>query len=53
MSHMKHYGGRRNEKKEKISLVDALSFQIMLDNGINKYMGFDRNFDGAGFTPYT
>ncbi len=35
-----------------VSLVDAVSFLLMRDQGITRYLGFDGHFDNAGFTRY-
>ncbi|MDD3926383.1 MAG: PIN domain-containing protein [bacterium] len=40
------------ENPTKVSLVDALSFHTMRNNGIDKYLGFDKHFDDAGFSVY-
>jgi predicted nucleic acid-binding protein len=35
-----------------LSLVDAVSFQVMQQNGIKRYMGFDQHFKEGKFQPY-
>lgn len=42
----------RRKNSAKLSLVDAVSFQVMTVMGITKYLGFDKHFSDAGFSPY-
>jgi predicted nucleic acid-binding protein len=39
--------------KSDLSLVDAVSFQVMTDMGITKYLGFDKHFSDAGFSQFS
>ena len=43
----------RTQGSSALSLVDAVSFQVMTDMGITKYLGFDKHFSDAGFSPYS
>jgi len=36
-----------------ISFVDAVSFEVMRQQGITQFIGFDRHFEMAGFQPFT
>ena len=40
-------------KPSGLSLVDALSFLVMREKGIEEFLGFDRHFEDAGFRRYT
>ncbi len=37
----------------RLSLVDAVSFQVMADMGITQYLGFDKHFSDAGFSQFS
>lgn len=43
----------RKRSSARLSLVDAVSFQVMKDMGITEYLGFDKHFSDAGFFPYS
>ena len=39
--------------RRDLSLVDAVSFDVMRQRGIDRAFAFDRHFDHAGFSPAT
>ncbi|MCX6375095.1 MAG: PIN domain-containing protein [Armatimonadetes bacterium] len=42
----------RKRRSARLSLVDVVSFLVMLDRDVKEFLGFDKHFTDDGFTRY-